>query len=90
MRLREPALGHARAGERTQIGSYLGSGDRLECAIADFTVACADQTRREHPKFTEAVTSSRIDAYKLVATAASITRSSVFRSTSGRNLRFGL
>lgn len=56
------ALAHARSGDRIQIASYLGSGDRFESAIADFAVAYADQTERDYLEFTKAVKSGRIDA----------------------------
>jgi uncharacterized protein (DUF2252 family) len=48
------ARGHARSGDRVAIAAYLGSGRVFDEAIADFSVAYADQNERDY----EAVTAS--------------------------------
>src|SRR5215472_13728002 len=56
------ARAHARWGDRIAIVSYLGKGDSLDRAIADFSVAYADQNERDYAAFTEAVSSGRLAA----------------------------
>ena len=41
------ARAHGRWGDRIAIASYLGAGDRFDCAIADFAIAYADQNDRD-------------------------------------------
>lgn len=56
------ARAHARSGDSVKIAGYLGKSDRFECAIADFAVAYADQTERDHQALVAAVKSGRIEA----------------------------
>jgi uncharacterized protein (DUF2252 family) len=56
------ARGHARTGDRIAIASYLGSGDRFDRAIVEFSGAYADQNERDHRALLEAVKSGRLDA----------------------------
>ena len=56
------ARAHARWGDRIAIASYLGKGDTFDRAIADFSVAYADQTERDYAAFTAAVDSGRLVA----------------------------
>ncbi|MFM8237426.1 MAG: DUF2252 domain-containing protein [Actinomycetota bacterium] len=42
------ARAHARSGDRIAIASYLGSGDRFDRAILDFSVAYAAQNERDY------------------------------------------
>ena len=56
------ARAHARWGDRIAIASYLGKGDAFDQAIADFSVAYADQTERDFAAFTAAVGSGRLVA----------------------------
>jgi uncharacterized protein (DUF2252 family) len=42
------ARAHARSGDRIAIASYLGAGTTFDEAIADFSEAYADQTRRDY------------------------------------------
>ncbi len=56
------ARAHARWGDRIAIASYLGKSDAFDRAIADFTVAYADQNERDYQAFTVAVNSGRLIA----------------------------
>jgi uncharacterized protein (DUF2252 family) len=56
------ARAHARWGDRIAIASYLGGGDTFDRAIADFSVAYADQTERDYAAFRAAVDSGRLVA----------------------------
>jgi len=56
------ARAHARTGDRLQIAGYLGQSDRFAEAIADFAVAYADQTERDHAALVAAVKQGRIAA----------------------------
>ena len=56
------ARAHARWGDRIAIASYLGKGDAFDRAIADFSVAYADQTERDYAAFSAAVDSGRLVA----------------------------
>ena len=56
------ARAHARWGDRIAIASYTGKGDTFDRAIADFSVAYADQTERDFAAFTAAVGSGRLVA----------------------------
>lgn len=42
------ARAHARSGEPAKISGYLGKSDKFDEAIADFSVAYANQTERDH------------------------------------------
>jgi hypothetical protein len=56
------ARAHARTGPRAAIAAYLGSGDRLDRALADFAEAYADQNERDYAALVEAVKRGRIPA----------------------------
>jgi uncharacterized protein (DUF2252 family) len=56
------ARAHARAGDPSGIAGYLGKGDRFDEALADFAVAYADQTERDHQSLVDAVKSGRVTA----------------------------
>ena len=56
------ARAHARLGDRVAIASYLGRGDVFDRAIADFSVAYADQNERDFEAFVAAVGSGRLSA----------------------------
>jgi uncharacterized protein (DUF2252 family) len=56
------ARAHARTGDRLQIAGYLGQSDRFAEAIADFAVAYADQTERDHAALVADVKQGRIKA----------------------------
>jgi uncharacterized protein (DUF2252 family) len=56
------ARAHARSGDRIAIASYLGKGEAFDTAIADFSVAYADQNERDYDAFSAAVKSGRLIA----------------------------
>jgi uncharacterized protein (DUF2252 family) len=56
------ARAHARLGDRIAIASYLGKGDTFDRAIADFSVAYADQNERDYATFVTAVNKGRLSA----------------------------
>jgi uncharacterized protein (DUF2252 family) len=56
------ARAHARAGDAAAISGYVGKGRSLSKAIADFAVAYADQTERDHQALVDAVASGRLTA----------------------------
>jgi uncharacterized protein (DUF2252 family) len=56
------ARAHARAGDAAAISGYVGKGKSLGKAIANFAVAYADQTERDHQALVEAVASGRLTA----------------------------
>jgi hypothetical protein len=57
------ARAHARSGDSAIIGGYLGSKNVFDNAVADFAVAYADQTERDHHALVAAVRSGRLEAY---------------------------
>jgi uncharacterized protein (DUF2252 family) len=56
------ARAHARTGDEAAIRGYLGSNDTFAKAIADFSVAYADQTERDYEALVAAVRAGRIAA----------------------------
>jgi uncharacterized protein (DUF2252 family) len=56
------ARGHARSGDPVAIDGYLGPGDEFAHAVADFSVAYADQTERDHAALVAAISSGRLAA----------------------------
>jgi uncharacterized protein (DUF2252 family) len=55
------AMAHARSGEPAKISGYLGKSDRFDEAIADFSLAYADQSERDHNMLVKAVREGRIE-----------------------------
>ena len=55
------ARSHARSGEPAKISGYLGKGDVFDEAIAEFSVAYADQAERDHEILLKAVRSGRLE-----------------------------
>jgi hypothetical protein len=55
------AMAHARSGEPARISGYLGKSDRFDEAIADFSLAYADQSERDHKVLIKAVRDGRIE-----------------------------
>ncbi len=55
------AHGHARSGAPAKISGYLGKGDTFDEAIADFSVAYADQTERDYAVLQKAARSGKIE-----------------------------
>ena len=58
------ARAHARSGDPATIAGYLGTGDNFDRAIAEFSVAHADQNERDYDAFMQAIDSGRIDAHE--------------------------
>ena len=56
------ARAHARSGDRVAIGSYLGSGEAFDRAIAAFAETYADQNERDYAEVEEAARAGRIAA----------------------------
>ena len=58
------ARAHAKAGDAIAISGYLGSGGQFDEAIGDFSLAYADQAKRDHAALKAAVRKRRITAYQ--------------------------
>jgi uncharacterized protein (DUF2252 family) len=56
------ARAHARSGPAAAIAGYMGAGDHLDQAVANFAVGYADQTERDHALLEAAVKSGRVEA----------------------------
>ena len=56
------ARAHARSGDRVSIAAYLGTSDRFDRAIADFSSDYADQNERDYEALVAAVRSGRLEA----------------------------
>ena len=54
------ARAHARWGDRIAIASYLGKGSNFDRAIADFSVAYANQNERDYESFVAAIKQRRL------------------------------
>ena len=59
------ARAHARSGEPAKIAGYLGKGDQFDEAIADFSVAYANQAERDHKVLKKAVRDGRLEVEEL-------------------------
>jgi uncharacterized protein (DUF2252 family) len=55
------ARAHARSGEPAQISGYLGKSDTFDQAVADFSVAYADQSERDHETLLKAVRAGKVE-----------------------------
>jgi uncharacterized protein (DUF2252 family) len=55
------ARAHARCSEPALISGYLGRSDKFDEAIADFAIAYADQTERDHRVFEQAVRAGKVE-----------------------------
>jgi uncharacterized protein (DUF2252 family) len=55
------ARAHARSGEPAKISGYLGKTDTFDRAVADFSVAYADQSERDHDVLMKAVRAGRLE-----------------------------
>lgn len=54
------ARGHARSGDSCAISAYLGTGDRVDRAVAEFAEAYAANNERDYEAFLEAIDSGRL------------------------------
>jgi uncharacterized protein (DUF2252 family) len=56
------ARAHARGGDGIAIAAYLGRKDTFDQAVADFSVAYADQNERDYQALADAISSGRLEA----------------------------
>jgi uncharacterized protein (DUF2252 family) len=56
------ARAHARSGDAVAIGAYLGGGEVMDGALADFAAAYADQNERDHAAFRAAIARGDVPA----------------------------
>jgi hypothetical protein len=57
------AHAHARSGQPAKIAGNLGSSDQFDEAIADFSVAYADQSEMDHDVLVKAVRAGKLDVF---------------------------
>lgn len=57
------ARAHARGGDPVQLSSYMGNSDEFDNAIANFSVAYADQTELDFAVLKKAIAENKITAY---------------------------
>jgi len=57
------AHAHARSGEPIKISGYLGKSDKFDQAIADFSVAYADQSEQDHAVLVDAVRAGKLEVF---------------------------
>jgi hypothetical protein len=57
------ARAHARSGEPAQISGYLGPGDKFDEAVADFSIAYADQSEQDHELLCQAVRAGKLEVF---------------------------
>ena len=56
------ALSHARSGDAAMLSGYMGNSNTFDLAIADFSLAYADQNEKDHASFKKAIKSGKIEA----------------------------
>jgi hypothetical protein len=56
------ARAHARSGDAAVLTGYLGTSSAFEDAVADFSVAYADQNERDHAALVAAVRAGKVEA----------------------------
>jgi uncharacterized protein (DUF2252 family) len=56
------ARAHARSGDATAIGAYMGGGSSFDKALVRFADAYADQNEHDHAALVEAIASGRLEA----------------------------
>jgi uncharacterized protein (DUF2252 family) len=56
------ALSHARSGDAAMLSGYMGSSDTFDQAIAEFSLAYADQNDKDHASLIRAIKSGKIEA----------------------------
>ena len=57
------AHAHARSGEPAKISGYLGKSDKFDKAIAEFSIAYADQSERDHETLMTAVRAGKLEVF---------------------------
>jgi hypothetical protein len=58
------ARAHARSAQPAPIAGYLGNSDKFDKAIADFSIAYADQSERDHQILMKAVREGRLEVIR--------------------------
>jgi uncharacterized protein (DUF2252 family) len=58
------ARAHARSGDAAAIAGYLGSGKAFDRALAEFSVAYADQNEKDYAAFIDAIDTGSIEAHE--------------------------
>jgi uncharacterized protein (DUF2252 family) len=56
------ALSHARSGDAALLSGYMGKSETFDNAIADFSIAYADQNEKDHASFKNAIRKGKIEA----------------------------
>jgi hypothetical protein len=56
------ALSHARSGSPAMLSGYMGKSDVFDQAIAEFSMAYADQNEKDHAALDRAVRSGKVEA----------------------------
>jgi uncharacterized protein (DUF2252 family) len=56
------ARAHARSGDAARLAGYMGSGSSFDDAVGEFAVEYADQNRKDHRAFVQAIREGRIEA----------------------------
>ena len=56
------AHAHARSGDAVALAAYLGTKDRFDQSITDFSERYADQNERDYQAFTDAIRAGRLEA----------------------------
>jgi Uncharacterized protein conserved in bacteria (DUF2252) len=59
---RQAARAHARAGDAVAMSGYMGDDGEFDKAIAEFAMACANQTKRDWRGFLDAIKAGRLSA----------------------------
>jgi Uncharacterized protein conserved in bacteria (DUF2252) len=54
------AKAHARTGDATEISAYCGSADKLDKAVAQFAIAYAKQSARDHETLLKAIKEGKV------------------------------
>jgi uncharacterized protein (DUF2252 family) len=57
------ARAHARSGEPAKISGYLGKSDTFDQAVADFSIAYADQSERDYETLKKAVRAGKLEVF---------------------------
>jgi uncharacterized protein (DUF2252 family) len=57
------ARAHARSGDPAKISGYLGKSDAFDRAVADFSIAYADQSERDHATLLKAVRAGKLEVF---------------------------
>lgn len=56
------ALSHARSGDAAMLSGYMGNSDTFDQALAQFSIAYADQNEKDHSSIKKAIKAGKIEA----------------------------